>query len=307
MELARKRYITSEISVDDKLAAVAEVNPIAALMWPWFIKELDDWGRMKANPREVKLEVFPAFNFTTQEIQAVLDCYHEHGLAWVYEVDGKQYMQVNPESWYRLQSYIQVSRRNRDDSQLPPPLDHPWGQWWPESRWYTDNMEHTLANFADECSFVASIADNRQEAAIIDPSPSPSHTNKRYTRDSRAAKKNDYPSDFEEFWSVYPRKVNKKGAYTKWRATLRKDDAPTKQELIECAKRYAAECKRKGTSQEYIMHAATFLGPQERWRDYMEEAPEPHSQAAPEYLPYSSGADILAIIDERQRKAGGAH
>jgi len=196
--MARKRFITSEISTDDKLAAVAEANPVAALMWPWFLKELDDWGRMKANPREIRLEVFPAFNFTAQQIQEALDCYHEHGLAWVYQVDGKQYMQVNPESWYRLQSYIQAARRNRDDSQLPPPLEHPWGQWWPESRWY-DDTQQTLANFADECTVLANLAEDRQEVATSVLSPSPSHTNKRYTRDSRAAKKNDYPSDFEEF------------------------------------------------------------------------------------------------------------
>lgn len=111
--------------------------------------------------------------------------------------------------------------------------------------------------------------------------------------------KEEYPADFEEFWSVYPRKVNKKGAYAKWRATLRKDDAPTKQQLIECAKRYAAECKRKGTEQQYILHAATFLGPQERWRDYMEDKPGLVEELRP--TPRWQPREVY-VIDEFERK-----
>lgn len=111
--------------------------------------------------------------------------------------------------------------------------------------------------------------------------------------------KEEYSADFEEFWSVYPRKVNKKGAYAKWRATLRKDDAPTKQQLIECAKRYAAECKRKGTEQQYILHAATFLGPQERWRDYMEDKPGLVEELRP--TPRWQPREVY-VIDEFERK-----
>lgn len=305
MELGRKRFITSDISTDSKLYKVAAANPIAALMWPWFIKELDDWGRMKADPIEVKLNVFQAFPYTAEEIQAAMECYHEHGLAWLYTVDGKQYLQVNPESWYRLQSYIQASRRNRDDSSYPPPLDHPWGQWWPESRWYTDDAQQTLANFADECTTLANVAENVQDVATSVSSLSHSHTKKRYTRGSRASQSDGYTPDFEEFWAVYPRRVNKKGAFAKWKATLNRGEV-TAQQLIECAKRYAAECARKGRPQEYILHAATFLGPQERWRDYLEAEQEPLSQATPEYLPYTSGADVLALIESR-RRGGGAH
>jgi len=37
VEMARKRFVTSEISTDRKIAKLAERNPIAAALWPWFI------------------------------------------------------------------------------------------------------------------------------------------------------------------------------------------------------------------------------------------------------------------------------
>ena len=46
--MARKRFVTSEISTDRKIAKLAEKNPVAAALWPWFITALDDWGRMNA-------------------------------------------------------------------------------------------------------------------------------------------------------------------------------------------------------------------------------------------------------------------
>lgn len=48
--MARKRFVTSEISTDRKIAKLAEKNPVAAALWPWFITAFDDWGRMSADP-----------------------------------------------------------------------------------------------------------------------------------------------------------------------------------------------------------------------------------------------------------------
>jgi hypothetical protein len=38
--MARKRFVTSEISTDRKIAKLAEKNPVAAALWPWFITAL---------------------------------------------------------------------------------------------------------------------------------------------------------------------------------------------------------------------------------------------------------------------------
>lgn len=112
-----------------------------------------------------------------------------------------------------------------------------------------------------------------------------------------------YSVDFEAFWKQYPLKVNKKGAFAKWKATLRKRGGPSTPDLIAAAVRYAAVCERKGTTRDFTMHAATFLGPQERWREYLVDEPAPERPTP--FAPIASGEDVLARI--RERKAGGAH
>src|SRR5690554_2580254 len=67
VKMARKRFVTSEISTDRKIAKLAEKNPTAAALWTWFITGLDDWGRMNADPVEVKLTIFPAFPYTAED------------------------------------------------------------------------------------------------------------------------------------------------------------------------------------------------------------------------------------------------
>ena len=94
--MARKRFVTSEISTDRKIAKLAERNPIAAALWPWFITAFDDWGRMSADPVEVKLTIFPAFPYTSEDIEEFIKLYHEFEIAYHYEVDGKPYLAVNP-------------------------------------------------------------------------------------------------------------------------------------------------------------------------------------------------------------------
>ena len=66
-----------------------------------------------------------------------------------------------------------------------------------------------------------------------------------------------YSKDFEEFWSVYPRKVGKGEAYKKYKARL--NDGWSEAELLEAAKNYARRVAREKTEQKYIKHAKTFL------------------------------------------------
>ena len=76
-----------------------------------------------------------------------------------------------------------------------------------------------------------------------------------------------YTLEFENFWNQYPRKTEKKAAFTKWKATKRK--GATADDLITSATNYADWCKREGTEERYIKHAKTFLGPDEHWREYL--------------------------------------
>lgn len=129
--MARKRFVTTDMSGDAKILAVATENTAAALMWPWFCSALDDWARMSAHPVEIKLTVFQALpGIKDGQIQEAMEIYERHGLAHLYMVDGKQYLQANPKAFYKLNSYIQRSRQEKDGSKYPPPPDHPWAQYW---------------------------------------------------------------------------------------------------------------------------------------------------------------------------------
>jgi len=79
-------------------------------------------------------------------------------------------------------------------------------------------------------------------------------------------KQNDYTQDFEKFWSLYPRQIEKKSAFEKWNATLRKGVKP--EALITGAMNYARKCFRERTEEKFIKHPKTFLGHNEYWREY---------------------------------------
>lgn len=170
--MARKRFITSEISVDERLAGVATENPMAALMWPWMILYLDDWGRGSASPIKIKLAVFPAFPFSPAEIQKTVESLGRAGLVHLYEVDGEGFMAVRPKTWIKYQTYLKGTKRGRNASKIPSPTDAPWGTdeegelCQEMSRMSADNSECQLTN-----GNVSNVSCHLQMSV---PSPSPS-------------------------------------------------------------------------------------------------------------------------------------
>jgi hypothetical protein len=84
-----------------------------------------------------------------------------------------------------------------------------------------------------------------------------------------------YDPHFEKFWAVYPRKVEKQRAYRCWKIRIREglSEGLTTEglvgDLVNAAANYAAECRRQGTQQRYIKHAATFLGPDKPYLDWI--------------------------------------
>jgi hypothetical protein len=71
---------------------------------------------------------------------------------------------------------------------------------------------------------------------------------------------------FDAFWRHYPRKLAKTAARRAWNARMRTRVDPDL--LVRSAERYAQVCELRETAREFIMHPATFLGPNERWLDY---------------------------------------
>lgn len=86
-------------------------------------------------------------------------------------------------------------------------------------------------------------------------------------------KAQEYAKDFEEFWSAYPRKVDKGMAYKKYQA--RKKDGFSAEELLTAAKNYAAICRKKRTEKDYIKHPKTFLGDTTPFTQFLPKGIEP--------------------------------
>ncbi|MDQ0153656.1 hypothetical protein J2S20_002378 [Moryella indoligenes] len=78
-----------------------------------------------------------------------------------------------------------------------------------------------------------------------------------------------YAPAFEELWEAYPRKKEKTKAYKCYKARL--GDGFPEDELITAVKRYADQCRKERTEEKYIKLAATFLGPNTPFTDYLDK------------------------------------
>ncbi|MGF9909529.1 replication protein [Brevibacillus porteri] len=91
-------------------------------------------------------------------------------------------------------------------------------------------------------------------------------------KQSTKSNSSSYSEEFERFWLAYPRKIGKKEAFKNWNTRLKAKVDP--ETLIQAAKNYAEACKQRGTAPEYIMHASTFLGTNDKYVDYIPTAEE---------------------------------
>jgi hypothetical protein len=82
-----------------------------------------------------------------------------------------------------------------------------------------------------------------------------------------------YSPEFEGAWSQYPNKTNKKGALKAY--TARRREGVEHAELELAVAGYARSIRAAGTEAEFIMHGATFFGPNERWKEYVNFKPPP--------------------------------
>lgn len=88
-----------------------------------------------------------------------------------------------------------------------------------------------------------------------------------YENDNENDKKNTYSRDFEALWAAYPRKKEKANAYKCYKARLA--DGFSEDELMTAVKRYAEECKSRGTEVRYIKLGSTFLSSNTPFTDYL--------------------------------------
>ncbi len=138
--MSRKLYVSSDISVDEAVAEVSDKDPMLALIWPWLLVHLDDWGRGSASPRRLKALMFPMNDGIGQDVVArALSAFAEVRLIVLYEVDGKEYLAVRPDKWWKYQTHIHTSKRESDGSSYPAPPEDAFAESRGDSRNRAEN------------------------------------------------------------------------------------------------------------------------------------------------------------------------
>lgn len=86
---------------------------------------------------------------------------------------------------------------------------------------------------------------------------------------TQPARAENFAADFEAFWAAYPKPKNpdKSPGRKKYEALRKK--GVSAEDLLTAAQNYAQATR--GTDPRYIKHCATFLGPSDAWRDYLQQ------------------------------------
>lgn len=146
---------------------------------------------------------------------------------------------------------------------------HDWGEW--QEQWYKamvareKDKERKRRERAEKKKASQSLPPAKaEEAAISTSQPT------KPPQPEEKPKAEGYSKDFEEWWSVYPRKIGKGDAYKKYKTRIKDGWSPA--ELLDAAKNYRAKVLNERTEQKFIKHPKTFLSDTTPFTDYIKTA-----------------------------------
>lgn len=96
--MAKGRMISKSISTSEKLLLLGEqleecgLSEFGQLLYTWTIPHTDDYGRMDASPRILKLKVMPGSARSLKEFQIALNAMEAVGLIYLYQ--EKKYLEI---------------------------------------------------------------------------------------------------------------------------------------------------------------------------------------------------------------------
>lgn len=110
-----------------------------------------------------------------------------------------------------------------------------------------------------------------QQVTNTQPTGNQQVTTNKNDKNDKNDKKDIYTLEFEHFWSIYPKHIEKKRAYKCWNTCLKNGHKPD--DIIRAATNYARFCTSQKTESKFIKHAATFLGPNKPFLDFVTGIP----------------------------------
>jgi len=81
----------------------------------------------------------------------------------------------------------------------------------------------------------------------------------------------EYSDDFEAWWKIYPKPVDKGKTFGCWNATMR-DRGGTVESIMSATTVFAKKMIEEGREKRHILNSTTFLGTGERWQEYLPES-----------------------------------
>ena len=106
--MARRRYISTDISIDSKINSLSDQS---ALLYTWALPHFaDDCRLTPRNAAEVKMAIVPGRDWTLADIQKLIEEIISTGL-WYTGDDGRFY--VPSDSFYKYQTYINAANRRK--------------------------------------------------------------------------------------------------------------------------------------------------------------------------------------------------
>lgn len=228
-----------------------EAVGILTSLWLWGLNNADKNGRLLEADKDDILNAFDAGSRDRLKSLAIVDVLIE--TQWIDEPESGEIFIHDwgqwQEQWYKFQSAKEYDARRKREERARRKRD-------PEPE-IPQKSERPLDNPTD------SPADNPPDAA---PSDEPEKPKSRYSK------------GFEDFWSAYPRHVDKGNAYKKYMARL--NDGYSESELLLAATRYAEQCVRDRTEDRYIKHPKTFLSDALPFLDYLDQIADKPEAAA---------------------------
>lgn len=207
-----------------------EAVGILTAFWHWGLENADREGRLlNADKDDIVRHLLGRGSGCNMEFHIIVDALIKTG--WIDERDGNLY--IHDWSVWQEQWYKAVEKRKSD----------------------ADRKREKKRR----CEIPMSFTENPQKKG--DGSP------KAQGSTSSEEKVEKYSEEFEKFWSEYPRRIDKGNAYKKFLA--RTKEGWSGEEIVEAARKYAAECKRLHTDQQYIKHPKTFLSDALPFKDYL--------------------------------------
>jgi hypothetical protein len=267
----RKIFIADTACTDEALMEVADQNPLAALLWPWLLLSLDDWGRGSANPRQLRARLFPENPAVSVELLSeALELYAAAGLVIRYKGGGRELVAVPAEQWFRYQTHIRAEKRTKDGSRYPAPPEETARDCASDEEdaralAQSERAARECAQSADAARDCAqSRADARSSRGCCaspspslspSPSPSPSRAEEHMCASGDEIEEGDR---FEsEFWPIWPQKKGaKRLAGQRFRAL-----SPREQErCLTAARHFAAAFEEGLVAATYQPRAENFVG-----------------------------------------------